>query len=87
MQVLELGDDPARPQLPPVNIEYWDVILNPICLESVSKLLQQDHYVCPAEVLEDVRLVFCNAMRFNDESSEMYHYAAALFFVAGNLWR
>lgn len=60
--------------------------LYPLALDTISTLLQQDHYVCPAEVVNDIRLVFCNAMRFNDEGSEIYQHAAALYYVAGTLW-
>lgn len=87
VSALDPRDNPARPTLPPVVTEYWDVVLYPMALDTVSTLIQQDYYVCPAEVINDVRLVFCNAMRFNDEGSEIFQHAAALYYVTATLWR
>jgi hypothetical protein len=42
--------------------------------------------VSPEECVSDLRLTFCNAMRYNDEGSEIYRHALALYFLTGQLY-
>jgi hypothetical protein len=57
-----------------------------MALDTVTARLEQDFYVAPEEVINDLRMVFCDAMRFNDENSDLYQHAAALYYVTGTLW-
>lgn len=48
--------------------DYWGACQFPMHLEGVSDRLNANYYVSPDECINDLRLVFCNAMKYNDES-------------------
>lgn len=66
--------------------DYWAVCPYPMHLEGISARLENDFYVSPLEVVNDLRLVFCNSMRYNDEGSEVCDHALALYYMVGQLY-
>ncbi len=69
-----------------VLVDYWPITQFPMNLETVSNRLEGNFYVSPEECVNDLRLIFCNAMRYNDEGSEIFQHACALYFMTGQLY-
>ncbi|KAI1179634.1 histone acetyltransferase GCN5-like protein [Nemania sp. FL0916] len=63
----------AWPFLQPVNREevpdYYNVITSPMDLSTVEERLQQDQYSVPKDLVDDVKLIFSNCRKYNDETT------------------
>jgi hypothetical protein len=71
---------------PSVLVDYWPITQFPMNLETIAARLDNNYYVSPEECVSDLRLTFCNAMRYNDEGSEIHRHALALYFLTGELY-
>jgi hypothetical protein len=58
--------------------EYRDIIENPMDLTTIKLKLEGGNYGNIDEFIEDVNLVWDNAMKFNHEGSEIYEHAMTL---------
>ncbi|KAK9463324.1 uncharacterized protein V1516DRAFT_667456 [Lipomyces oligophaga] len=58
--------------------EYYQVIKNPIALDSIMKKIKRREYPAVDEFLRDLQLMFKNAKDFNDPSSLIYRSTATL---------
>jgi len=63
----------AWPFLNPVNKEevadYYDVITNPMDLQTMGEKLEQDAYVTPKDFVDDVKLILNNCRKYNNETT------------------
>ncbi|TIA89641.1 hypothetical protein E3P99_01985 [Wallemia hederae] len=57
---------------------YYDVIDNPTSFEIINKNMAEKFYTTISEIVEDLELMFNNAMHFNEESSEIHQDAKEL---------
>ncbi|KAK9369557.1 hypothetical protein V1509DRAFT_462832 [Lipomyces kononenkoae] len=58
--------------------EYYQVIKNPMALETVKRNVNDGMYSSFDEYEKDMRLIFDNAMIFNEEESQVYNDASHL---------
>ena len=65
---------PSREDLP----DYYDVIENPVDLNTIYSRIESRHYCNWEQFERDVCLVFSNAKRYNMEGSRVYRDAQAL---------
>jgi len=63
--------DPVALRLP----DYYTIVTNPMDLGTVKTKLHSMHYQSREQVCHDIRLVFCNAMKYNPPSNPV-HIAA-----------
>lgn len=61
-----------------LNKEYYQEIQNPIALDQIKRKAKRKKYRNVDEVLIDLELMFDNAMRYNEEGSDIYVDAAEL---------
>ncbi|KAH8648794.1 histone acetyltransferase GCN5-like protein [Tricladium varicosporioides] len=63
----------AWPFLNPVNKDevpdYYNVITSPMDLSMAEERLNQDHYPTPKALLDDLKLIFSNCRKYNDETT------------------
>lgn len=63
----------AWPFLNPVNKDevpdYYDVITSPMDLSTMEERLENDHYTCPKDLVDDLKLIFSNCRRYNDATT------------------
>ena len=67
---------------------YYDVIENPMAIDIVQTNIRDKNYSTIVEFVDDVDLMFNNAMHFNEENSEIHQDAKELqvsFFNYSNL--
>lgn len=57
---------------------YFDIIKQPIDLSTIKKRLKRGSYPTFEAFCVDVRLVWSNAMNYNEPDSEVYGHAAEL---------
>lgn len=69
-----------------VLVDYWPITQFPMSLEIIAARLDNNFYVSPEECVSDLRLTFCNAMRYNHEDSEIYRHACALYMLTNKLY-
>lgn len=60
--------DPLALNIP----DYFDVIKNPMDLGTIKTQLQSGHYETPEEFAADVRLVWNNALTYNEQDNEVH---------------
>jgi chromatin structure-remodeling complex subunit RSC1/2 len=65
---------PDKSELP----EYYEVIRNPIALDIIKKKHKRKKYLSVDQAMQDLELMFNNAMVFNEEGSEIYQDADEL---------
>jgi len=58
--------------------DYYDVIKDPMDFNTVKSRLEDRFYGCLDELIDDVRLIFCNCFTYNQMGSEICNYAAVL---------
>jgi len=58
--------------------DYYDVIKDPMDFNTVKSRLEDRFYGCLDELIDDVRLIFCNFFTYNQMGSEICNYAAVL---------
>lgn len=68
-------------------LDYPQIIKKPMDLGSVKDNLDNGLYKSAAEAAADVRLVFLNAMTYNDPTSKVYAHAKSLREYWENSWR
>lgn len=61
-----------------LNREYYQVIQNPMALDQIKRKAKRKKYRNVDEVLADLDLIFDNAMRYNEEGSDIYDDAVEL---------
>jgi hypothetical protein len=82
----------ADPFLTPVDweemglVEYPFIISQPMDLGTVEEKLLCNSYVSPAQVERDVRLIFDNAMHFNQPEDAVHQMAGKLLKLFSCLW-
>ncbi|GAP89997.1 putative histone acetyltransferase GCN5 [Rosellinia necatrix] len=63
----------AWPFLNPVNKDevpdYYNVIVSPMDLSTVEERLHQDQYNAPKDLVDDVKLIFTNCRKYNDDTT------------------
>ncbi|KAI2632731.1 histone acetyltransferase GCN5-like protein [Xylaria nigripes] len=63
----------AWPFLNPVNRDevpdYYNVITSPMDLSTVEERLHQDHYQAPKDLVNDLKLIYTNCKKYNDETT------------------
>ncbi|CZR61519.1 probable histone acetyltransferase GCN5 [Phialocephala subalpina] len=63
----------AWPFLNPVNRDevpdYYNVITSPMDLSMVEERLHQDQYLTPKNLVDDLKLIFSNCRKYNDETT------------------
>lgn len=63
----------AWPFLNPVNRDevpgYYDVITSPMDLSTVEERLHQDQYHAPKDLVDDLKLIFSNCQKYNDQTT------------------
>ncbi|RYO97407.1 hypothetical protein DL763_002756 [Monosporascus cannonballus] len=69
----------AWPFLNPVNKDevpdYYNVIESPMDLSTMEERLEQDFYSASKELVDDLKLIFCNCRKYNDATT-VYHKCA-----------
>ncbi|KAA8894164.1 Bromodomain-containing protein [Sphaerosporella brunnea] len=72
----------AWPFQKPVNAEevpdYYNVITEPMDLETMEKRLEEDAYATPEDFVKDAKLVFNNCRRYNNETTSYWKNANKL---------
>jgi histone acetyltransferase len=72
----------AWPFQKPVNAEevpdYYNVITEPMDLETMEKRLEEDAYATPEDFVKDARLIFNNCRRYNNETTSYWKNANKL---------
>lgn len=58
--------------------DYYNVITEPMDLETMEKRLEQDHYGSPEDFVRDAKLIFTNCRRYNNESTSYWKNANKL---------
>lgn len=66
--------DPLRDNAP----NYLDIIKHPMDLGTIKKRLKENKYTSVKGVLDDIALVWSNALTYNPDDSEIYKYAMTL---------
>jgi len=52
--------------------DYFDVIIQPICLDDIKKKIDDNYYPSLDEVRQDFELCFTNAKRYNIKESPIW---------------
>ncbi|TIC15457.1 Bromodomain-containing protein [Wallemia mellicola] len=60
---------------------YYDVIENPMSFDIINRNMAEKFYTTISEIVEDLELMFNNAMHFNEEGSEIHADAKELKYV------
>lgn len=60
------------------NPDYYQVIKNPIALDLIKRKAKRKKYQSLDHFMEDIKLMFENAMTYNEDDSEIYQDAAEL---------
>lgn len=72
----------AWPFQKPVNAEevpdYYNVITEPMDLETMEKRLEEDAYATPDDFVKDAKLVFNNCKRYNNDTTSYWKNANKL---------
>jgi histone acetyltransferase len=72
----------AWPFLKPVNKDevpdYYNVITSPMDLSTIEERLHQDQYIAPKNFVDDLKLIFSNCRKYNDETTVYTKCAAKL---------
>jgi histone acetyltransferase len=72
----------AWPFLKPVNAEevpdYYNLIMEPMDLETMRKRLEEDAYAAPDDFIRDAKLIFSNCRRYNKETTPYWQNANQL---------
>jgi len=72
----------AWPFQKPVNAEevpdYYNVITEPMDLETMEKRLEEDAYTTPDDFVKDAKLIFTNCRRYNNETTSYWKNANKL---------
>ncbi|KAL1194747.1 Transcription factor GTE1 [Cardamine amara subsp. amara] len=82
----------AWPFLEPVDVkglglhDYYKVIEKPMDLGTIKKKLEGSEYSNVREIYADVRLVFKNAMKYNEEKEDVYVMAESLLEKFEEKW-
>ncbi|KAG7638517.1 Bromodomain-like superfamily [Arabidopsis thaliana x Arabidopsis arenosa] len=82
----------AWPFLEPVDVkglglhDYYKVIEKPMDLGTIKKKMESSEYSNVREIYADVRLVFKNAMRYNEEKEDVYVMAESLLEKFEEKW-
>ncbi|TXG49572.1 hypothetical protein EZV62_025447 [Acer yangbiense] len=82
----------ARPFLQPVDVkglgldDYYEVIDKPMDFSTVKKQMEAKEYKNVREICTDVRLIFKNAMEYNDERSDVHIMAKTLLAKFEEKW-
>ncbi|KAL5733445.1 hypothetical protein ACOSP7_032777 [Xanthoceras sorbifolium] len=82
----------ARPFLQPVDVkglgldDYYEVIDKPMDFSTVKKQMEAKEYKNVREICTDVRLIFKNAMEYNDEKSDVHIMAKTLLSKFEEKW-
>lgn len=58
--------------------DYYNVITEPMDLETMEKRLEEDAYSSPEEFIRDAKLIFNNCRRYNNESTSYWKNANKL---------
>lgn len=58
--------------------DYYNVITEPMDLETMEKRLEEDAYSSPKEFIDDAKLIFNNCRRYNNESTSYWKNANKL---------
>ena len=70
--------DPVELEIP----DYPEIVKHPMDLGTVESRLESGYYICNDQsFIRDVRLIWSNAMLYNEEGSEVYEYASRLSSV------
>ncbi|XP_071691912.1 transcription factor GTE3, chloroplastic-like [Rutidosis leptorrhynchoides] len=67
--------------------DYHEVIKQPMDLGTIKSRLAQNFYKLPREFAEDVRLTFCNALKYNREGHEVHTMAKQLLNIFEEKWK
>lgn len=68
---LELPDKSLYP-------DYYQLIINPICLSMIETRLESSYYPSVYSLMDDLELLFANALKYNVEGSQVYDDAQAM---------
>lgn len=49
--------------------DYYNVITSPMDLSTVEERLHQDQYITPKNFVDDLKLIFSNCRKYNDETT------------------
>lgn len=58
--------------------DYYNVITEPMDLETMEKRLEEDAYSSPEEFIRDAKLIYNNCRRYNNESTSYWKNANKL---------
>ncbi|EDW84391.1 uncharacterized protein Dwil_GK13168 [Drosophila willistoni] len=58
--------------------DYYDVIINPIDMNTIEHNIKSDRYATVEDVVADYRLMFSNCRQYNEEGSNIYEDANVL---------
>ncbi|KAG9124301.1 hypothetical protein FRC07_012101 [Ceratobasidium sp. 392] len=70
--------------------EYYQVIKKPICFNQIRKRINQGTYTSPKAFMDEVELVFTNAITYNEDHSQIWEDAKILqatFHTLCSDWR
>ncbi len=67
-------EKPSKREYP----DYYEVILNPIDMATIDARIRSGHYKAEDEFLADMKLMFSNCRKYNEEGSEIYEDANVL---------
>jgi hypothetical protein len=66
--------------------DYPEIIQKPMDLSTIKENFENGYYRTASELATDVRLIFMNAMTYNDPSSKVYTHAKTLREYWENHW-
>ncbi|KZT58557.1 hypothetical protein CALCODRAFT_494860 [Calocera cornea HHB12733] len=78
----QFTDLPDKDEYP----EYYRVIPEPRCLDGIKESLDKGRYNTTDEVWSDLKLVFLNAMHYNEEGSAIWRNAKTLETLLTKTW-
>ncbi|KAH7112028.1 Bromodomain-containing protein [Dactylonectria macrodidyma] len=64
--------------------DYYDIIKEPMDLDTMEAKLEADQYMAPEDFIKDARLVFANCRKYNDENTS---YAKCANKLEKYMWR
>ncbi|CAN0162429.1 unnamed protein product, partial [Laminaria digitata] len=76
----------VRPVDPALVPGYSDVVSKPMDLSTVRRRLWSRRYQWHQQVVDDLRLVWSNAMAFNQETTDFWHAADSLSLLTESLY-
>ncbi|CAF0886930.1 unnamed protein product, partial [Didymodactylos carnosus] len=62
--------------------DYYEEIKRPIAMSLIKNQIKKNRYICLADLVDDLQLMFANAMQYNQEGSLIYNSAKKLLDVA-----